>query len=284
MIKATLFADTKCILGEGSWYDQKNSKLYWLDIFGCKVFVHDFKTEERKVYQLDKYVTTIVPKEDGTGFVLGMRDGVYACDNEFTEFKALDVDDDFTNRRCNDGKCAPDGKLWVGTMELHGAAGEGVQFVVGDDGAYREISNIDVPNGIVWTADQKTMYFNDTLKGQIYAYDYVPGHVSNQRVIYTLDEKCYTDGMAIDENDNLWIALHGAGKVIYIDPRKGELLDYVEVPCTQPTSVAIGNGKLYITSARESLSDELLEKYPYSGGVFVADIPVKGVASFYYKG
>ena len=85
MIKATLFADTKCILGEGSWYDGKNSKLYWLDIFGCKVFVHDFKAADTKVYQLDKFVTTIVPKEDGTGFVLGMRDGVYECDNNQNE-------------------------------------------------------------------------------------------------------------------------------------------------------------------------------------------------------
>jgi len=286
MIKATVFADTKCILGEGSWYDGKNGKLYWLDIFGCKVFVHDFASGERKEYQLDQLVTTIVPKEDGTGFVLGMRDGVYMTDNEFKTFKPfpMPADANFAVRRCNDGKCAPDGKLWIGVMDLNGAVGQGDQYVVGDSEIYKEIPGIDVPNGIVWNKAQDTMYFNDTLKAQVYAYDYAPGHVCNQRVIFEAGPGVYTDGMAIDEDDNVWVCLHGGAKVIKIDPRKGELLDYIDVPCPQPTSVALADGKAYITTAAENLTAEQLAKYPYSGGVFVAETGVKGAAPFRYKG
>ena len=64
------------------------------------------------------------------------------------------------------------------------------------------IENVSIPNGISWTADDKTMYFADSPSKNVYAYDFdaTTGGISNKRVFFHVDDADgVPDGHALDE-------------------------------------------------------------------------------------
>ena len=159
----------------------------------------------------------------------------------------------------------------------------------GDGSLHEMLHEVSISNGIVWTADKKTMYYNDTptLTVQAFDYDDATGAISNRRISIRIpEEQGYPDGMSIDAEDKLWIAMWGAGSVNRYDPQSGELLQQVRIPAPNVTSCAFG-GKdlktLYITSARVELSAEELERHPLSGDVFTTEVEVAGVPANFYK-
>jgi sugar lactone lactonase YvrE len=134
------------------------------------------------------------------------------------------------------------------------------------------------------------MYFIDTPTSSVQAFEYddTTGGISNREVVIKIPpEEGYPDGMSIDANDNLWIALWGGKAVAQCDPETGKILQKVYVPAPNVSSCAFG-GKdlktLYITTAREGLSKEQLKKYPLSGGLFAIELPTKGVPANFFKG
>lgn len=85
----------------------------------------------------------------------------------------------------------------------------------------------------------------------------------NRQAAFSIEKHGITglpDGQTIDSDGNLWIALFGGNRVIKIDPRRPEtLLDSIELPADEVTSVAFGGAnldELYVTTA----SVPLLEK------------------------
>jgi sugar lactone lactonase YvrE len=61
----------------------------------------------------------------------------------------------------------------------------------------------------------------------------------------------------------------------------------VRVPAPNVTSCAFGGSgldRLYVTTARQGLSEEALAKYPHAGGLFVAHPGVLGVPSYKFAG
>ena len=284
MLTARLLIDSKCILGEGAWYDAEKRTLVWLDIFGGEIHLLNTDTQEDRFWKVSKPVTTIVPAENG-GYVLGMSDGMYYIDEGFKKLDPLPMPltVDFSVCRCNDGKCDPEGRFWVGVMEQNGARGQGALCVIDGKSCILGWDHLDVPNGIVWNSRGDTVYFTDTIDAEVYAFDYQNGALSNKRTIFKTDLGM-TDGMAIDEEDMIWVAVWGSGRVLRVNPASGDIIDYIEVGVPQVSSVAIGDGKIYITTANIGMSEEALEKYPASGGLFVADTELIGVQSPKYKG
>lgn len=280
-MKAEMLIDAKSILGEGAWYDSKRNVLLWLDIYGCQIHEYDVCTGIDTCHKIIKPATTIVPA--GNGYILGMIDGISIIDSEFKKLTPiLSPAYDYTHYRCNDGKCGPDGRFWIGIMELEGKKGMGALFAVDGKNCELVLENLDVPNGIVWNRKQDRMYYTDTVSRRVYAYDYEAGRIRNQSTIFVANDGM-PDGMAIDEDDNVWVAVWGSGCVYHIDPRSGEVLGKIETDAPQVSSVAIGNGSIYITSATLGMSAEVLKEYPASGALFVADAPVKGVEAFRYQ-
>ena len=132
----------------------------------------------------------------------------------------------------------------------------------------RVFGETDVSNGIVWNRAGNMMYYTDSRRGNIYAYDFSPdGYVSGERILYHTDIGI-TDGMTIDENDNIWSAIWGGGKVVCIDHLTGEVREEIFVDAPHAASVAIGRGVLYITTARHLMSGEKLKEFPLSRRAF----------------
>ena len=109
-------------------------------------------------------------------------------------------------------------------MEFGGARDQGALYCLDVDySVSRKVESVSVSNGIVWSADQQTMYFIDSGLNNVRAYDYCrdSGDISNERVVVEYEGPGVLDGMAIDEKDALWIAVFGGWCVLCYDSRSG---------------------------------------------------------------
>jgi len=210
------------------------------------------------------------------------------------------VEQHLPKNRFNDGKCDPQGRLWVGTMGYEPVPGDldekkGTLYKFDLDGSLsKHVDMIDIANGIAWTADNKTMYYIDTFTYRVDAFDFdaVHGKISNRRPAFDFKLNGITgvpDGMTIDSNGNLWVAVFAGKRVLHVDPREGKLIDYIEFPTVNITSVAFGGPNLdilYATSAQHGLSPEEKAAQPDAGCLFkITNTGAKGLsAGSNYKG
>jgi len=272
-------------LGEGAFWNHETQKLWWVDIEEGILFILDPATKDLKTYDLGTRIGTVVPDQEGNA-VVALQNGIFILDLETEEMTLLThPEDSLENMRYNDGKACPGGSFWVGSMHLEQTSGKASLYRIDPDGkATRMIPNVTISNGISWSLDSKTMYYIDTPTGKVQAFDYDAGAptINNQRVVIEVpDSLGYPDGMTIDEEGKLWIALWNGDAVSRWDPNTGELLRRIQVPAHNITSCTFGGpglDTLFITSSREDMTPEEVEAYPLAGSVFKVVPGVKGVA------
>jgi sugar lactone lactonase YvrE len=280
---------TNAELGKGAIWNYKTKDIYWVDIEGKSLNIFTPKTGQNKVLKTPSRIGTVVPRNNNEA-TIALEDGIYNIDLKTGEYKLfLDMKDELIGKRLNDGKCDPSGRFWVGSMHLEQITGEAKLFRIQDSTSIEtKIDSVTISNGIVWTADNKTMYYIDTPTSQIKAYDFdnKTGDISNSRVAVVIPESLgFPDGMTIDEDDMLWVCMWNGTGVIRFNPKTGKVLEKIEVPAHNVTSCAFGGDNLetlYITTARVDMTEEELKKYPLAGSLFKVTPGVKGVkASFF---
>lgn len=138
-------------------------------------------------------------------------------------------------------------------------------------------SSLIIPNSIGWSKDQKTLYFVDTTKKNIIAFDYSAstGDLSNERVFFRYEGDGSPDGFKMDEEGNIWQAIYGDSCVVKISP-EGKVIGRVNYPTKAITCPAFVGTELWVTTAGGDA-----EKY--SGGVFKVDVGVGGLKDFKFK-
>lgn len=285
-----LVIDSKSELGEGSIWNYRTGELMWINIKGKILNFYDPVTGLNKEMFTGQMIGTVVPTESGK-VLAALQNGIYSFDPETGSKKLIvDPEADIPDNRFNDGKCDPAGRFWAGTMSLVGKEEAGALYRLDPDSTiHKMIDNVGTSNGIVWSADKTKMYYIDTPTRKVMAYNYddETGDISNPEVAVEIpDGMGYPDGMTIDENDNLWVALWGGSAVGNFNSKTGELIRKIEVPAKNVTSCAFGDddlGTLYITTARESTSDEDLKRFPHAGSVFKTRPGEKGVKAFYFN-
>jgi sugar lactone lactonase YvrE len=288
--KAVLEFQIKAEIGEGSFWTHETQELYWVDILSNQLHIYNPKTQTNRSVTTPSNIGTVVPI-DKSRAVAALQDGIYIINTDSGETTLLsDVEQDIPSNRFNDGKCDPSGRLWAGSMAYDQAPKVANLYMINSKGETSlKLDSISISNGIVWTKDKKTMYYIDTPTSVIKAYDYedVTGAISNPRVAVKVNDSLgYPDGMAIDENDKLWVGMWNGNAVICFDPITGEMVSKIEVPAHNVTSCAFGGKNLdtlYITTAREDMTDEEHAKYPLAGSLFKAVPGVKGVKSTFFK-
>jgi sugar lactone lactonase YvrE len=290
-LEAELVLDARATLGEGPIWDDRNQVLYWVDIDGGAVHAFDPATGDDRAVDVGEQVGTVVPRASG-GVVAALRSGFAHID--FVRGTVTPLANPPERRpglRFNDGKCDPAGRLWAGTITGRDDAGGASLYRLDPDlSTKRMLTGITNSNGICWGLDAKTMYYIDTPTQQVAAFDYdeATGEIANRRVVVEVpEEQGHPDGMTIDAEGTLWIALWGGWCVSRWDPTTGEQLGAVRVPADHTSACAFGGAELdelYVTTARTGLDDGALESQPHAGGLFRARPGVKGVKAFVFAG
>lgn len=281
-------ADTiKADLGEGAIWHPLRKSLFWVDITGQRLY--ELLPTQRRCnrWDFDSYVSTVVPESDST-VVIALADHIERFNLRSQHRDTLALIPVREGRlRCNDGKCDPAGRLWIGTMARDGSPEEGTLYSLESDGQMTvQIGSVSISNGIVWSADRSTMYYIDTPTRQVcrYRYDEESGRISFEEVSIIVPEAWGTpDGMTIDRNGKLWIAHWGGQGVYQWDPDSGELIRRIAVPALNVTSCAFGGERLdtlYITTATSSASDST--DFPLSGSLFVCKPGVQGIKAHFF--
>lgn len=273
-------------LGEGAFWNAATQELLWIDIERKQLHLFNPATNKNRSFPTPSRIGTVVPS--GLGRVLvALEDGMYWLDTNTGALELFTaVEADLPENRFNDGKCDPAGRLWVGSMHLQQKKGKANLYKIESDGtATKMLDNLTISNGIVWTKDAKTMFYIDTPTSTIQAFDYdkTTGTISNGRVAVQVDQALgFPDGMAIDEEDMLWVGLWNGNALGRFNPKTGALISKVEVPAHNVTACAFG-GKdldvLYITTASVDMSDAERAAFPDAGSVFKVKLDIKGVES-----
>lgn len=285
-----LVIDSKSELGEGAFWNYKTQEFLWIDINGKILNIYNPLTGNNKEMFTGQMIGTVVPTETGQVLV-ALQNGIYKL-NPGTGTKKLIIDpeENLPDNRFNDGKCDPAGRLWVGTMSTKDEKNAGALYRLNSDSSiHKMVDNVSISNGIVWSLDKTKMYYIDTPTKKVMGYDYnnVTGDISNPKVAVEIPEDMGSpDGMTIDGDGNVWIALWGGSAVGCWNPETGKLLKTVNVPAKNVTSCAFGDddlGTLYITTAKTGTSEKELKEFPLAGGVFKTRPGVKGVEAFFFN-
>lgn len=277
-------------LGEGAFWNYKTQELYWVDILGKKFYIYNPSTKLNTSFIMPSRIGTVVPQTDSTA-VVALEDGIYIQHTKNGSLTKLsNVEGNITENRFNDGKCDPNGNLWVGSMHLAEKESKAKLYKITPNGtATTMLENITISNGIVWTKDAKTMYYIDTPTAKIRAFnfDVETSTISNERVAVEVSSSLgFPDGMAIDENDNLWVGMWNGNAVVCFNPKTGEVINRIEVPAHNVTSCAFGGPNLdilYITTATVDMTDQEKIDFPLAGSVFKVIPGVKGVPSSFFE-
>jgi sugar lactone lactonase YvrE len=288
--EASLEYETKSQLGEGAFWNHKTQELYWVDIEGMQLHIYSPQTKTNRSLEMPSRIGTVVPSAVNAKAVVALQDGIYNIDIHSGDLELVsEIERDIPSNRFNDGKCDPSGRLWVGSMALDQKQYEANLYMVTENGeATLKKDSVTISNGIVWTKDKSTMYYIDTPTLEIKAYDYddATGAISNERVAVTVNESLgFPDGMTIDANDMLWVALWNGNAVVNYNPKSGKQLSKVEVPAHNVTSCAFGGPNLdvlYITSSSLDMTEAEKEQYPFAGSLFKVKLDVKGVKGDFF--
>lgn len=284
IIHANLEYQTDAHLGEGPVWDEINQKLWWVDILSCTLNCYDPGSKENQSFDVGEQIGAAVLRKEG-GLLLALESGLAFFDDQTETMTPLE--NDFTlgeGTRSNDGKCDPEGRFWFETLDYDLEKGSGNLFCLNSElKVEKKLDQLTIPNGMAWNKKSDKFFFIDTIAGELYSYRYQKesGKISDRSVIYHFEEELgYPDGMTIDTEDKLWIALYAGRKVIRINPDNGHIEFEIRIPVPKPTSCTFG-GKdlktLFITTCREHMDEAEIEKAPLSGSLFSVDLPFQGI-------
>lgn len=273
--------DVGAHLGEGPIWHAASQSVYFVDIKSRKIHRCKADGSARQTWDAPNQASFIVPVEGG-GLVCSLRDGVHRFNEADGSFAPLHlIEADLADNRFNDAYVDHEGRLWFGSMHDPEEAPTGILYSIGRDGKVVVAdTGYRITNGPAMSPDGKTLYHTDTLGRTMYAFDVNDGVLSNKRVFIETAEPGWPDGMAVDANGDIWLAMFRGHRIDRYTPA-GELVQTVPFPVPNITKLAFGGDDLrtaYVTTAWKGLSDEERAQYPLAGALFTFRTETPGLA------
>lgn len=278
-----IFVRDRATVGEGPVVDGRGGEFAWVDIPAGEL--HRVPLDAPGTPHTVRVGMNLgaVALRDRGGYVAAVRDGLGIIDADrltLTEPVLPQPD-----RRMNDAKCDTAGRFWAGSTTMDFQPGCGALLCWDPDTGVREVLHgLTLPNGLGWSPDDATFYLADSMARVLLAapYDGSTGTIGDlsQFVTFGSDDGL-PDGLCVDEEGHIWLAVWGAGEVRRYDPR-GRQVAVVTLPVSQPSSCAFGpDGVLYITSAAEGTSPD---REPLAGSVFALPTEYRGAVVGSFRG
>lgn len=244
--------------------DPRSGELIWIDmISGCfhtGRFLDGALITTRSV-RVGHHIGAAAPlREFGAGWVVAAgRDLVHVTEEGSVSSLVAGITPDSTFT-LNDGVCAPDGSLWIGSQTTPRRP-EGALYRISPSlSVTRVLTGVTVSNGIAFDPKGKTMYYVDTLPKRLLERFAVRDGGLCERATLSECAGGNPDGIALDDEGDIWVAMWDAAEVRRVTS-DGRTAEIVALPVSRPTAVALWKGTLLVTTARvpgEELAGRIL--------------------------
>ena len=258
---------------EGPAWDAATERLWWVDITGERVHCFDPRSGSDISWATAGQPGGVVLTTAGEPVVAG-PDGLALLDRATGQMELLvPVEQDRPENRANDIKVDSRGRAWIGTMALDKRPRSAALYRIDGSQVTRVVDRLTIANGPAFDEDQGRLYLADTgiLVVDVFDLNLETGAISGRRRLVDFsDAQVWPDGMAVDDEGMLWIALGRAGAVHRYRP-DGTLDAVIEIPTSNPTSVTFGGpdgADLYIVTSWFDLDERARATEPLAGAIF----------------
>lgn len=281
MYEVDLALDARALVGECPVWDTHRECLWWVDVRRGEVHRYDGVVDDVVVRAPGETLSAVVPRTDG-GLLIARGSHLDARSTDGVVDWSIECPD---GDRLNDGKCDPVGRFLVGSLTYDPSRGVSALYAVTarpSPDVRRLLGGLGLSNGLGWSPDAMLLYFVDTATRRVDVFDYdaETGCIAGRRCLADLaDHPGNPDGLAVDAQGCVWVAMSGAGRILRVSPR-GDLVGTVELPVSRVTSCTFGGSRLtelYVTTASYGLDDQQRRLQIYAGGLFVIDVGIAGL-------
>jgi sugar lactone lactonase YvrE len=276
----------KASLGECPLWSDLDERLYWVDIDGREIHRYDPASGADERRSVPGRPGSIALTETAGRLLVALEHGLAFYDWDSAAYREwIALEPEATGNRLNDGRCDPAGRFWVGSMFDPTSAGRstGMLHRVGPGGDVATVrTEIGIANGLAFSPDGSTMYFADTPRQTVWAYDYdvATGDARNERVFIDFTGlPGRPDGACVDQDGCYWIACVGGWAVIRVTP-DGAVDRRIDLPVARPTMPAFGGpalATLYVTSIGDGGSRPGIPGQRDPGGLFAIETGARGL-------
>lgn len=252
---AELIANENAALAESPFWDNRTGQLVWADISNYAIWRTNIETGISEKQTLDQPIGCVAPYNE-KGYVFAGGSGFYQIE-EFGKEPTL-IGRAFTNdvEKLNDGKIDQNGQFWAGSGCQDGQTGKGKLYCLDRGRKIHEIfGGVTASNGFDWSPDGRLFYYVDTAARGIDVFDVTPETgklIHRRRFVDIAAELGLADGLTIDEEGCVWLAIWYAGTIHRYSP-DGALIGQVSVPVCRTSSCVFGGTQmqtLFITTAK----------------------------------
>lgn len=263
----------------------------WWDAWGGLRFVDltagDVLTLREDGSVVRRHVGTVAAAlrpRSGGGAVLALERSFALEDPDGTLRELPPVFDD-PGLRFNDGGCDPEGRFHCGSMRADERPAAALHRLDPDGSVHLVLDGVTISNGLEWSPDGRRAYYADTPTGRVDVLDHDPGSGLGDRrpFVAVPDEAGWPDGLCVDAQGGVWVALYGGGAVHRYGP-DGTLDAVVEVATPKPTACTFGGPglrTLFVTSTQEDLEPGA---EPLAGALFAVEPGVAGLPARTFAG
>lgn len=259
VIRAEPFTNIVAGHGEGPVWDERSGRLLSVDLFEGDVLATTRDGNTRK-HHIAEVAAALRPRVRG-GYVMGIDRGFALLDDSLVVKRRLDDLWDDSGVRMNEGGCDPWGRFYCGSMAFDAEPGAGTLYRLGTDLTTQTVrTGVTISNGLEWSPSGDRAYYVDTPTQSVEIIT-----VGQDRELGPTLERIdihpdygSPDGIALDADDGLWVALWGGGAV-HRYSATGALTTVVEVPTPHVTACTFGGpylSTLFITTSRHGRADD----------------------------
>jgi sugar lactone lactonase YvrE len=287
MTAAEFFLKAGNRLGEGPLWQEQEQALYWVDIEGECFHRYIPYIDQYETYQVGQPIGCLAFRASG-GLVMAVRDGLGFWDWDTHQVTIItNPEAGREGTRFNDGRVDSQGRLWAGTLgEDQGSS----LYRLDPDGSLHQMeTGVMISNGLGWSPDDRIMYYTDSPRRVIYAYDFdaESGSIDNRRYFAQVPaDDGVPDGLTVDSQGFVWSAHWDGWKITRYDP-EGKIERAIPLPVQRPTSCAFGGPELnhlFITSAWSGLEAAGRREQPLAGDLFLLHTDFTGQVEHKFGG
>ncbi len=281
-----------CLLGESPIWSVEEQALYWVDIRNPMIHRFEPATGERKKIRVQTEIGSIGFATDNR-LIAGTRMGfafIGLSDGSWRDIADPEGDGRLNRVRMNDGKVDRKGRFWCGGMDDPQMEELASLWRLDTDRSVHKMEGpVKISNCLCWSPDDTILYFADSLRHQVWMYDFdlESGTIENRRTFLEVpSEEGVPDGATVDAEGFVWIAHMRGGMVRRYDPDGKAEREY-RFPASLTSCPALGGADLttlYVTTASTRFTEEDFAREPNAGSIFAVETEIKGIPEPVFQG